>query len=80
MIMDLATELICCTPNIDYKEAKEIASKMLNRAEENGMLPPEIRYIRREACRYVHTGEVISFIKSSQLLNKWRPEEEDEEK
>jgi hypothetical protein len=44
MIMDLATELICCTPNIDYKEAKEIASKMLNRAEENGMLPPENWY------------------------------------
>ena len=42
MIMDLATELIYCDSSINYAKAKEIAGKMLSRAEENGMKAPHV--------------------------------------
>ena len=40
MILNIATDLIMNSINIDYKLAQELAEDMLSSAEKNGMLPP----------------------------------------
>ena len=66
--------------NCPEDEIDSLAEILLKNIEDFGVLPPEIRHIRSEACKDVYTGEDIFFIKSSQLLNKWEPEEGDEKK